>query len=93
MPISHTNRWKCQIVSPVDNMSVLWEGEGPTTKSIVTKYKTQINNNFLTIQKLNRCSLGRSKNPLIKLFKIGEFASRNREEPLSNFSDESYESD
>ena len=76
MPISHVNRWKCQILSPIST-DVLWEGQGPTTKSIVEKYEKEINNNFLTIQKLNRCSLGRSKNPLIRLVKVGEFGRRN----------------
>lgn len=78
MPISHVNRWKCQILSPIST-DVLWEGQGPTTKSIVEKYEKEINNNFLTIQKLNRCSLGRSKNPLIRLVKVGEFGRRNVE--------------
>ena len=68
MPISFTNRWKCQIVSPIDG-SVLWEDEGPTTKTLVEKYQEQTGNKFLTLQKLNRTSLGRSKNPLIKLYK------------------------
>jgi len=79
MPTSHSNRWKCQIVSPVSRNEILWEGQGPTTKSIVEKYNQEVCNDFLTIQKLNRCSLGRSKNPLIKLFKIGDFGSRNIE--------------
>ncbi len=83
MPISHSNRWKCQILSPIKITEVLWEGQGPTTKSIVDKYSTEVNNDFLTIQKLNRCSLGRSKNPLIKLFKIGDFGSRNIEQTSS----------
>ena len=76
MPVAHANRWKCQIVSPITN-DVLWEGEGPTTRSIVSKYEESVGNGYLTLQKLNRCSLGRSKNPLIKLWKIGEFGSRN----------------
>ena len=42
MPISHTNRWKCQIVSPIDTNAVLWEGEGPTTRSIVDKYGHEV---------------------------------------------------
>lgn len=83
MPISHSNRWKCQILSPINITDVLWEGQGPTTKSIVDVYKREVGNDFLTIQKLNRCSLGRSKNPLIKLFKIGDFGTRNIEHPSS----------
>ena len=83
MPISHSNRWKCQVLSPIAINTVLWEGQGPTTKSIVEKYNTEVGNDFLTIQKLNRCSLGRSKNPLIKLFKIGDFGTRNIENPPS----------
>ena len=93
MPISHTNRWKCQIVSPIDTNAVLWEGEGPTTRSIVDKYGHEVGNEFLTIQKLNRCSLGRSKNPLIKLFKIGEFGTRNIEKPTTPTTGEKTESD
>lgn len=76
MPISFANRWKCQIVSPIDG-SVLWESEGPTTKVLVETYQTETGNKYLTLQKLNRTSLGRSKNELIKLYKIGEFATRN----------------
>lgn len=78
MPISFANRWKCQIVSPIDG-AVLWEAEAPTTKSLVDIYQSQTGNTYLTLQKLNRTSLGRSKNEMIKLYKIGEFATRNVE--------------
>lgn len=75
MPVSFNDRWKCQVLSPIDS-SVLWEGRGPTTKSIADKYSKEIGNDFITAQKLNRTSLGKSKNPLIKIYKIGEYSSR-----------------
>ncbi len=75
MPVSYNDRWKCQILSPIDS-SVLWEGRGPTTKSIADKYTKEIGNDYITTQKLNRTSLGKSKNPLIKIFKIGDYSSR-----------------
>lgn len=78
MPISNNDRWKCQIVSPIDEM-VLWEGIAPTTKLMAEKYQQETGNDYLTLQKLTRCSLGKSKNPLIKLFKIGEFGTRTLE--------------
>ena len=78
MPISNSNRWKCQIVSPI-NEEVLWESTAPTTKILAEKYQEETGNNYLTLQKLNRCSLGKNKNPLIKLFKIGEFGTRSFE--------------
>ena len=87
MPIAHSNRWKLQVLSPVD-LSLLWEAEAPTTKTLVLKWIEDTGNDYLDEAKVRRISLGKSKNKYIKLFKIGSYGSRGRE----NY-DDSSESD
>jgi len=69
-------RWKCQIFSPINHEQILWECKASTTKKIIEVYNEEIGNGFLTLPKLNRCALGKSKSEMIKLFKIGEFSTR-----------------
>ena len=71
-----TERWKCNIMSPIDNNAVLWECKAPTTKGIIDRYNEDIGNGFLTLPKLNRCALGKSKSGMIRLYKIGDFSTR-----------------
>lgn len=73
-------RWKCQILNPV-NGKILWEGKGKTWLDIEDKWKKSNNwdSSYITRGKLARLSSGRSKNKHLKLYRIGEFASKNIE--------------
>ena len=78
MPLNDTcPRWRCEILSPVDN-KILWTVDAATSKKIVEAWREEAgeDNNYLTVQKLTRVSLNRSKNNLIKLYKIGSYANR-----------------
>lgn len=79
MPPGVIPRWRLDVLSPVD-AAILWCYEGPTTKDILEQWNVDTDNSpYITLQRLNRCSLGRSKNPLIQLYKIGDFAEKSKE--------------
>lgn len=78
MPVCLSNRWRLEILSPVD-MSILWKAEAPTTKHLVMKWNEETGNDYLDEAKVRRISLGLSKNKHIRLYKIGHFGSRHLE--------------
>ena len=88
MPYScNYNRWRCDITSPIDNDVVLWSGVGPTAQSIVDLYDEQVGNGYLNISKLVRKSTKKSKNPLIRLYRINAKLVNAPDKPVSPITD------
>jgi hypothetical protein len=52
--------------------TVLWECSKPTINEISAEWKRQTGNNYLSQVRLSRATLGKSKNELIKMYRIGQ---------------------
>ena len=73
MSVSVSERWLCEVINPL-NAEVLWSHRAVTTKQIENKWQEDCtdpkNVNLINVQKLNRISVGRIKDKLVRLFKI-----------------------
>lgn len=73
MPPPKEDRWKCHLVSPVDMKTILWQCSKPTIREIAQEWKNQTGNKYLSEVRISRATLGKSKNELIKVYRIGQF--------------------
>lgn len=72
MPPPQSDRWKCELINPLDMESILWEGIGKTLEDIASKFQAENNNDYITKSRLSRATLGRCspKNNLIRIYKL-----------------------
>jgi hypothetical protein len=72
------DRWKVVVISPVNNQE-LWSITSPTLIEAALKWRTETGNDYVSKSKLTRATLGKSKNELIQVFKVGNFDLKNKE--------------
>tara|TARA_Y100000114_G_C11688960_1_gene292571 strand:+ start:253 stop:492 length:240 start_codon:yes stop_codon:yes gene_type:complete len=72
MPAPQSDRWKCELINPLDMESILWEGIGKTLEDIAEKFQKENKNDYITKSRLSRATLGRCspKNNLIRIYKL-----------------------
>ena len=72
MPPPLTDRWKCELISPLDLRTILWQAEGKTLEDIAEKFEAENECNYITKSRLSRATLGRCspKNNLVRIYKI-----------------------
>lgn len=75
MPPPTQNRWKLNIVSPIDLSTILYECDAPSIKELKTKWDEDCpeNKDYLSVVCLSRSSRNQIKNNLVRVYKIGSF--------------------
>lgn len=78
MPTPAYERWKCQVVSPTDMSTVIWEHSAATHMDIDTKWKNENPDNptFINMVKLNRAATHKTPHSLIKVYRIGKLSEK-----------------
>ncbi len=62
-------RWEVICLNPVD-MTTLWSLRGSSLKVIANKWNEEAGNDYISLNKLTRMSLGRSVNPFVRVNRL-----------------------